>query len=51
MQSTGEDVDASLEVFAQTLARRGELQSVALEDIRARLISLDRLATDADVFG
>lgn len=47
MTAGGEAVEASLEVFVQTLARRGELQSVALEDIRARLTSLDRLAHDA----
>lgn len=39
----GEAVEASLEVFAQTLARRGELQSVALDDIYSRLTSLGRL--------
>lgn len=42
----GEAVEASLEVFVQTLSRRGELQSVALEDIRTRLISLVLLARD-----
>lgn len=43
----GEAVEASLEVFVQTLARRGELQSVALDDIRARLISLAQLAEES----
>lgn len=41
--SGGEAVEAALEVFAQTLARRGELQSVALDDIHARLTSLQQL--------
>ncbi|NJO12186.1 MAG: TIGR02677 family protein [Gammaproteobacteria bacterium] len=47
MTAGGEAVEAGLEVFVQTLARRGELQSVALDDILARLTSLDRLAHDA----
>ncbi|MBM0105552.1 TIGR02677 family protein [Steroidobacter sp. S1-65] len=42
----GEAVEASLEVFAQTLARRGELQSVALDDIHARLTSLGQLMAE-----
>jgi uncharacterized protein (TIGR02677 family) len=33
----GEAAEAGIEVFEKTLARRGELQSVALDDIRLRL--------------
>lgn len=40
----GEAVETALEAFAQALARRGELQSVALEDILARLQALQALA-------
>lgn len=39
----GEAVEAGLQAFVETLARRAELQSVALDDIRARLISLGQL--------
>ncbi|PZX25400.1 uncharacterized protein (TIGR02677 family) [Cupriavidus phytorum] len=39
----GEAVEASLAVFYQTLQRRAELQSVALEDIASRLQALKHL--------
>jgi len=39
----GEAVETALAVFAQTLQRRAELQTVALEDITSRLQSLDVL--------
>ena len=38
---------AGLRVFAATLARRAELKSVALEDIRARLMALAELARES----
>lgn len=47
MTAGGEAVEASLQVFVATLARRGELQSVALEDIRARLLGLRELAAES----
>lgn len=40
MTSGGEAVEAGLQTFVEALARRADLQSVALDDIRARLISL-----------
>ena len=40
----GEAVEAGLATFAETLSRHGELQSVALDDILARLNSLAVLA-------
>lgn len=43
----GEAAEAGLRVFAATLARRAELQSVALEDIRARLMALAELARES----
>jgi uncharacterized protein (TIGR02677 family) len=43
----GEAVEAGLQAFVDTLARRAELQSVALDDIRARLISLRQLARES----
>ena len=43
----GEAVEAGLQAFIETLARRAELQSVALDDIRARLISLGQLMRDS----
>ncbi|MDP1692681.1 MAG: TIGR02677 family protein [Burkholderiaceae bacterium] len=43
----GEAVESALEVFAQTLSRRAELQTVALEDIATRLQALRRLADEA----
>jgi uncharacterized protein (TIGR02677 family) len=43
MTSGGEAVEAGLQAFVEALARRAELQSVALDDIRARLISLGQL--------
>ncbi len=39
----GEAVEASLTVFFQTLQRRAELQTVALEDIASRLHALQQL--------
>jgi hypothetical protein len=41
----GEAVESALATFAQALRRRGELQSVALEDIHARLETLIALAS------
>jgi uncharacterized protein (TIGR02677 family) len=53
LSQSGEAVEAGLAVFFQTLQRRAELQSVALEDIADRLQSLQALAeaeaADADV--
>lgn len=43
----GEAVEAALAVFVQTLQRRAELQTVALEDITSRLRALVSLASDA----
>ena len=43
----GEAVEAALVVFFQTLQRRAELQTVALEDIASRLSALQKLV-DAD---
>ena len=43
----GEAVEAALAVFFQTLQRRAELQTVALEDIASRLLALQNLI-DAD---
>ena len=40
----GEAVEAALALFAQTLRRRAELQTVALEDIANRLQALQRLS-------
>ena len=40
----GEAAEQALQVFDQELGRRGALQSVALDDIRLRLRSLDELA-------
>lgn len=45
----GEAAEAGLATFESALQRRGELQSVALEDILARLGALLRLALDADL--
>lgn len=47
MTSGGEAVEAGLASFVSTLRRRAELQSVALEDIRARLIALGDLARES----
>jgi uncharacterized protein (TIGR02677 family) len=44
LSQPGEAVEAGLAVFFQTLQRRAELQSVALEDIADRLRSLQALA-------
>jgi uncharacterized protein (TIGR02677 family) len=40
----GEAVESALAVFVQTLQRRAELQTVALEDIASRLQALEALA-------
>ena len=42
----GEAVEAGLTVFFQTLYRRAELQTVALEDITSRLLALRQLVDD-----
>jgi uncharacterized protein (TIGR02677 family) len=47
LSAAGEAVEAGMVAFAQALARRAELQSVALEDILARLVSLRVLAAEA----
>jgi uncharacterized protein (TIGR02677 family) len=47
MTSGGEAVEAGLQAFVEALARRAELQSVALDDIRARLISLGQLMRES----
>jgi uncharacterized protein (TIGR02677 family) len=47
LTSGGEAVEAGLAAYAQALARRGELQSVALEDILGRLSALAALAETA----
>jgi hypothetical protein len=47
LSQNGEAVEAGLAVFFQTLLRRAELQSVALEDIAERLRSLLTLADAA----
>jgi uncharacterized protein (TIGR02677 family) len=46
MTAGGEAVEAGLETFVQTFARRAELQSVALDDILARLRSLAALGRE-----
>lgn len=43
----GEAVEAGLQAFSEALARRAELQSVALDDIRARLISIRELMNES----
>lgn len=43
----GEAAESALAAFAQALRRRGELQSVALEDIHARLDALLALAAES----
>jgi uncharacterized protein (TIGR02677 family) len=43
----GEAAERALETYEQALGRRGELQAVALEDIRLRLRALRDLATPA----
>ena len=44
----GEAVERAMERFQEALARRGELQSVALEDILGRLQTLAQLAADTE---
>jgi uncharacterized protein (TIGR02677 family) len=46
LSSGGEAVEAALATFAQTLQRRAELQTVALEDIASRLHALNGLVAD-----
>jgi uncharacterized protein (TIGR02677 family) len=48
LSHSGEAVEAGLAVFFQTLQRRAELQTVALEDIASRLQAL-QLLIDNDV--
>lgn len=48
LSHSGEAVEAALTVFVQTLERRAELQSVALEDIAGRLQALQILAQTAE---
>lgn len=47
MTAGGEAVEAGLQAFSESLARRAELQSVALDDIRARLISIRELMNES----
>src|SRR5271169_2377431 len=47
MTSGGEAVEAVLRSFVEALVRRAELQSVALDDIRARLIYLGELMRES----
>jgi len=47
LSADGEAVETAMAAFAQALARRAELQSVALEDILARLQALAELARAA----
>src|SRR5436305_12236760 len=47
----GEAVESALAVFAQTLARHAELQTVALEDITSRLQALIALAGETEPDG
>jgi uncharacterized protein (TIGR02677 family) len=46
LSAGGEAVETGLAAFLLALARKGELQTVALDDILARLISLGQLAAD-----
>jgi uncharacterized protein (TIGR02677 family) len=46
MTSGGEAVEIGLQAFVEALGRRGELQSVALDDILARLGALERLGRE-----
>jgi uncharacterized protein (TIGR02677 family) len=47
MTSGGEAVEVALQAFVEALQRRAELQSVALDDIRARLISLGQIIRES----
>lgn len=47
LSAGGEAVEAGLAAYAETLTRRGELQTVALGDILARLSALSVLAQEA----
>jgi uncharacterized protein (TIGR02677 family) len=47
MTVEGEAVETGLQAFSETLQRRAELQSVALEDIRSRLMTLRDLALES----
>src|SRR5262245_6418832 len=44
----GEAVESALALFVQTLQRRAELQTVALEDIASRLLALQTLADETE---
>ncbi|WP_245499484.1 TIGR02677 family protein [Mesorhizobium sp. M1A.F.Ca.ET.072.01.1.1] len=44
----GEAVESALAVFVQTLQRRAELQTVALEDIASQLLALEALAAEPE---
>lgn len=44
----GEAVESALALFVQTLQRRAELQTVALEDIASRLQALNALANETE---
>lgn len=44
----GEAAEKALEVYEEEIGRRGELQAVALEDIRVRLRALTELPEDPD---
>jgi uncharacterized protein (TIGR02677 family) len=46
LSAEGEAVEAGMAAFEEALARRAELQSVALEDIEARLEALYRLSKE-----
>jgi hypothetical protein len=47
MTSGGEAVEVALQAFVEALQRRAELQSVALDDIRARLISVGQIMRES----
>jgi uncharacterized protein (TIGR02677 family) len=49
LTADGDAVEAGLRAFVATLARRAELQSVALEDIRTRMIALAELARETAI--
>lgn len=49
LTASGEATETGLAAFGEALARRGELQSVALEDILGRLSALKTLAGDQPI--
>lgn len=49
LSAGGEATETGLAAFGEALARRGELQSVALEDILGRLSALRRLARNGPI--